>query len=107
MKDFLFDFYFFKKLINTNNELKKINKHSKKKKNIGLFTVEQTKGRGRVDRKWISTIGDLTCSYLINKDFEINEIGKINIWFSLTLLSLLKKKFPKKDFKINCQNDIY
>ena len=46
MKDFLFDFYFFKKLINTNNELKKINKYSKKKKkNIALFTVEQTKGR--------------------------------------------------------------
>ena len=108
MKDFLFDFYFFKKLINTNNELKKINKYSrKKKKNIALFTVEQTKGRGRVDRKWISTIGDLTCSYLINKDFEVNEIGKINIWFSLTLLSLLKKKFPKKEFKIKWPNDIY
>ena len=95
MKDFLFDFYFFKKLINTNNELKKINKYSKKQ-NIALFTVEQTEGRGRVDRKWISTIGDLTCSYLINKDFEVNEIGKINIWFSLTLLSLLKKKISKK-----------
>ena len=107
MKDFLFDFYFFKKLINTNNELKKINKYLKKKKNIALFTVEQTKGRGRVDRKWISTIGDLTCSYLINKDFEVNEIGKINIWFSLTLLSLLKTKFPKKEFKIKWPNDIY
>ena len=106
MKDFLFDFYFFKKLINTNNELKKINNYSKKK-NIALFSVEQIKGRGRIDRKWISTIGDLTCSYLINKDFEVNEIGKINIWFSLTLLSLLKKKFPKKEFKIKWPNDIY
>ena len=44
---------------------------------------------------------------MINKDFEVNEIGKINIWFSLTLLSLLKKKFQKKEFKIKWQNDIY
>ena len=44
---------------------------------------------------------------MINKDFEVNEIGKINIWFSLTLLSLLKKKFPKKQFKIKWPNDIY
>ena len=69
--------------------------------------MKQIKGRGRINRKWISKKGDLTCSYLINKDFKINEIGKINIWFSIVLLSLLKRKFPKKKFKIKWPNDIY
>ena len=107
MNDFLFDLYFFKTLVNTNDEVKKINKNLKKKKNIALFSLKQTKGRGRIKKKWISKEGDLTCSYFINKTFKANEIGKINIWFSLMLLSLLKKKIPKKKFKINWPNDIY
>ena len=37
MTDFLFDLYFFKTLINTNDEVKKINDFSKKKNNIALF----------------------------------------------------------------------
>ena len=107
MKYSIFDFYFFKTSLSTNNEVKKISANLKKKKNIALFSLKQIKGRGRINRKWISKKGDLTCSYLINKDFKINEIGKINIWFSIVLLSLLKRKFPKKKFKIKWPNDIY
>ena len=107
MKDSMFDFYFFKTSLSTNNEVKKNLSKFKEKKNIALFSLKQIKGRGRINRKWISKKGDLTCSYLINKDFKINEIGKINIWFSIVLLSLLKRKFPKKKFKIKWPNDIY
>ena len=49
MNDFLFDFYFFKTLINTNDEVKK-NKNLKKKNNIALFFFKQTKGRGRIKK---------------------------------------------------------
>ena len=107
MTDFLFDFYFFKTLINTNDEVKKINDFSKKKNNIALFSLQQTIGRGRIKRKWISKKGDLICSFLIYKDLKVKEIGKINLWFSQILLSLLKKKFPKQKFKIKWPNDIY
>ena len=50
MNDFLFDLYFFKTLVNTNDEVKKINKNLKKK-NIALFSLKQTKGRGRIKKK--------------------------------------------------------
>ena len=107
MKDFLFEFYFYKTLINTNDEVKKINQFSKKNNNIALFSVQQTMGRGRINRKWISRKGDLTCSFLINREFKLKEIGQINLWFSHILISLLKKKFPKQKFKIKWPNDIY
>ena len=42
MKDFLFEFYFYKTLINTNDEVKKINQFSKKNNNIALFSVHPT-----------------------------------------------------------------
>ena len=96
MKNFLFDFYFLKTSFSTNDEVKKIYKNCKKKNNIALFSLEQTNGRGRINRKWISKKGDLTCSFLINRDFKISQIGNINLWFTNILLSLLKKKFPKK-----------
>ena len=51
MKDFLFEFYFYKTLINTNDEVKKINQFSKKKNNIALFSVRQTMGRGRINKQ--------------------------------------------------------
>ena len=107
MKNFLFDFYFLKTSFSTNDEVKKIYKNCKKKNNIALFSLEQTNGRGRINRKWISKKGDLTCSFLINRDFKISQIGNINLWFTYILLSLLKKKFPKKKFKIKWPNDIY
>ena len=107
MKNFLFDFYFLKTSFSTNDEVKKIYKNCKKKNNIALFSLEQTNGRGRINRKWISKKGDLTCSFLINRDFKISQIGNINLWFTYILLSLLKKKFPKKKIKIKWPNDIY
>ena len=107
MSDLIFDFYFFKTSMNTNDEVKKINKYSKKKNNIALFSLKQIKGRGRINKKWISEKGDLTCSYFINKDFKINDLGNINLWFTFILLSSLRRKFPKKKFKIKWPNDIY
>ena len=75
----------------------------KKKNNIALFSLQQTTGRGRIKRKWISKKGDLTCSFLIHKDLKIKEIGKINLWFSQILLSLLKKSSQNKNLKLSGQ----
>ena len=60
-------------------------------------------GRGRINRKWISRKGDLTCSFLINREFKLKEIGQINLWFSHILISLLKKNFQNKNLRLNGQ----
>ena len=43
MNDFLFDLYFFKTLVNTNDEVKKINKNLKKKKILLFFRLNKQK----------------------------------------------------------------
>ena len=56
-----FEHYFYKSLDNTNDKVKKLN--MLKKRNIGVFTGFQRKGRGRKQREWESSIGDLACSF--------------------------------------------
>ncbi len=104
MKDH-FNFFFFKSLKNTNDELKK--NYLKDKSNIAIFTQNQTSGKGRVGRKWISSKGDLTCSFLMNIQVSPNKLGQINIWFINILYEILKKIYPTLDFKIKWPNDLY
>ncbi len=106
MKKNEFDFYFFKEIKNTNDEIKKIfNLNSKN--NIALFSEVQLMGRGRTKKKWYSSFGDLTCSFLIKKEYPIAKLGQINLWILSELLAVLKKKYPLINFKIKWPNDIY
>ena len=104
MKDH-FNFFFFKSIKNTNDELKK--NYLKDKSNIAIFTQNQISGRGRVGRKWISSKGDLTCSFLINTQVSPKRLGQINIWFINILYEILKKIYPTLDLKIKWPNDLY
>ena len=101
----LFDYYFYKKTKSTNDEIKKVTEI--KKNNVALFSQIQTEGRGRVKKKWYSSDGDLTCSFFINKKLSSEKIGQINIWFLSKIISVLKEKFKKINFKIKWPNDIY
>ena len=103
--NFFFDIHVHKLLENTNDYAKK--QFLKKKTNIAIVAIEQVNGRGRVNRKWISSEGDLTCSFLINQCFSVDKIGQINIWFAHKLLILLKDLFPNLDLKIKWPNDLY
>tara|TARA_X000001036_G_scaffold368733_1_gene354486 strand:- start:354 stop:1076 length:723 start_codon:yes stop_codon:yes gene_type:complete len=106
MVDTKFDYYFFKTIENTNEMVKKI--FSKNKfSNIAFISMEQTNGKGRMGRTWISKKGDLTCTFLINEEIETIKLGQINIWFISKLLFTLKKIYPKCNFKIKWPNDIY
>jgi BirA family biotin operon repressor/biotin-[acetyl-CoA-carboxylase] ligase len=107
MEEILFDIYFNKSSLNTNDELKNLIKTYDTRNNLALFTLEQKKGRGRMNREWISNKGDLICSFLINQKINTKEIGKVNFWFSQILLNLIKTKIPNKNFKIKWPNDIY
>ncbi|MAR63620.1 MAG: biotin--[acetyl-CoA-carboxylase] ligase [Rickettsiales bacterium] len=107
MKEILFDIYFNKSSLNTNDEIRNLIKTNDTRNNLALFTLEQKKGRGRMNREWISNKGDLICSFLINQKISTKEIGKVNIWFSQIILNLIKTKIPNQNFKIKWPNDIY
>ena len=107
MNKILFDIYFNKLSLNTNDEVKNLIKTTQTKNNLALYTLEQKNGRGRMNREWISKKGDLICSFLINQKINIKEIGKVNFWFSQILLNLIKTKIPNQNFKIKWPNDIY
>ena len=107
MKKILFDIYFNKSSLNTNDEVKGLIRTNQTTNNLALYTLEQKNGRGRMNREWISNKGDLICSFLINQKINIKEIGEINFWFSQILLNLIRKKIPNQNFKIKWPNDIY
>ena len=105
LDNFDFDFFIYKILNNTNDEAKSIFLNSKK--NIALIALKQISGRGRIKKKWISSFGDLTCTFLINKKIPVEKLGQLNIWITFKIFSVLKKTFPNINFKIKWPNDIY
>ena len=106
MTNFYFDHFFYKSLINTNDTAKKIYE-SKKSENIALLTLLQKSGRGRIDKKWISKKGDLTCSFLVSFQTSVKKLGQINLWFINKVFIILKKLNPDLNLKIKWPNDIY
>ena len=46
-----------------------------------ILALLQKSGRGRIDKKWISKKGDLTCSFLVSFQTSVKKLGQINLWF--------------------------
>ena len=102
------NFYFFKSLKNTNDKIKHLNlTDNPNKSNLALFTDLQTTGRGRANNIWISSKGDLTCSFLINQKLNTNCLGQINILVSSIVLKILNIYFSNIDFRYKWPNDIF
>ncbi len=99
-----FDHYFYKSLKNTNDEVKKLNVSNGR--NIAVFTSFQRKGRGRKQREWISSVGDLTCSFLVKNNLDVKDLGKINLLVVNSLINILKYLGVKK-IKYKWPNDIF
>ena len=101
LDNFDFNFFIYKILNNTNDEAKSIFLNSKK--NIALIALKQISGRGRIKKKWISSFGDLTCTFLINKKIPVEKLGQLNIWITFKIFSVLKKHFQILILKLNGQ----
>ena len=108
MKNFFFNYYFYKEIINTNDKIKKINlNENPKKSNLALFSEKQSKGRGRGSNVWISSKGDLTSSFLLNRKFNVTELGQINLSIVFIVLKILRTIYKNVDFKFKWPNDIF
>ena len=100
-----FEFFFLESVESTNDEIKNLSQN--KKTSIALFSEEQTNGKGRSSNKWLSQKGDLTCSFLVCENFNLNDLGKINIMISVCILDALKKIFRNLEVKVKWPNDLY
>lgn len=99
--------FYLEKVNSTNTEIKNYNKKNYNKKNIALLAYEQTDGKGRLKNRWISGLGDLTCSFLFNKKIKVNKLGQINIVISVSIVEALKEIFPDIEVKVKWPNDLY
>lgn len=101
---------FFESIDSTNSEL--LNNEYEDKTLI--YTYDQTKGRGRFDRKWITFKNKaLALSFLLkNNGTEKNRFNLLknyfifNMIFSITLVEILDKNYKIKSW-IKWPNDIY
>ena len=70
-----------------------------------IIATQQTKGRGRMGRKWISLKGNLFLSFFfqINKKLSLGKATKKNC----SILKDILKKFVFAPIKIKPPNDIF
>ena len=94
--------FVFKKIPSTND--KSIELIKKGFKSGIIITDNQTKGRGRYGRKWISLKGNLFMSvfYLTEKKLDLNQLTK----FNCKIVSSTLKKYTKLKITIKPPNDL-
>ena len=100
-----FDLYFYKSINNTNEKLKEL-RLVNPNQNIALFSADQSNGKGRAGKVWISRKGDLTCSFLINQSVSFKDVGKINIIFVNILFNFFRNFNTCDSIKYKWPNDI-
>lgn len=91
----------------TNDRVREIKIDFNRNRSFGLISEKQLNGKGRKGNDWISKKGDLTCSFLINRRFNIKHFGKINIIISVIVCKILVEEFPELQFKLKWPNDIF
>jgi len=95
----------FKKVTSTNDVA--INLIKKKNKTVGcVHASEQTKGRGRYGKKWISNKGNLFVSFFFPIKKNIPHFKDFIIINSFIVSRVLKNIYNINDIKIKLPNDI-
>jgi BirA family transcriptional regulator, biotin operon repressor / biotin---[acetyl-CoA-carboxylase] ligase len=99
-----------------------INSTQDRSKTIVITAKSQTKGRGRLDRTWISPKGNLYCSIVMFpenfKNLNQTTLNKLSFCFSVSIAESIEKLASKQmqsaqstqsDLEIKCKwpNDIY
>jgi len=76
--------------------------------NTVVWALEQTKGRGRRGRNWVSTPGNLFCSILQKPTVSIAQCAKASFVISLAIHGAVSEAVSQSDCKVECKwpNDV-
>jgi len=77
----------------------------KENASVVLSAVEQTGGRGRRGRKWLSIKGNLYFTFCLN--ISLNELSRYICMIGLSVAETVKKLSSKADIKIKWPNDVF
>jgi len=91
----------------TNTKLKQALLEGKVKVGAVFMTLEQTKGRGRLDRSWISPQGNLAMSVACPLPQNPQEVYQLNLIAAWSVLCLLKNKYSFEDLFLKWPNDVW
>jgi BirA family transcriptional regulator, biotin operon repressor / biotin---[acetyl-CoA-carboxylase] ligase len=97
----------FESLDSTNDELRR-RAQDNCPANTVVWALEQTKGRGRRGRDWISAPGNLFCSILLKPKYPIAECAKASFVASLAIHSAVAQVVADRECKVECKwpNDV-
>lgn len=83
--------YFYKKISSTMDLAKEIISQQKEYDKSLILALEQTEGKGRLQRKWFSPKGGLYFSLIIKPNIPPFEVFMLNFVFSLSVVETLKE----------------
>jgi BirA family biotin operon repressor/biotin-[acetyl-CoA-carboxylase] ligase len=86
----------------TNDEAKRL--LSRKPENLVATALEQTNGRGRRGRSWVSETGNLFCSMTLQIDLK--DLGQIVILSGLAVAETILGFAPLADVRVKWPNDV-
>lgn len=66
---------------------------------------QQSSGRGRTGREWVSPSGNLYASHLFPTDQPLNALGQYSFVAALAVYDCLRSVYPKGDFGLKWPND--
>jgi len=71
-----------------------------------LWADRQTAGRGRQDRTWESTVGNLAFSVILRPDCSLVEAGKLSFMAAVALCEAIEALAPEIPVKCKWPNDV-
>lgn len=103
-KDFGKNIFYFDSINSTQDAAKKLEQDGNPEGALAI-AEEQTKGRGRLGRPWVSLHGGIWFSLLLRPSLEPKEIPLLSLVFSLAIAKALEKEC-KVNCKVKWPNDV-
>lgn len=74
--------------------------------NTVIIAEEQTKGRGRQQREWVSRRGNLFCSFIVHPQQDIKDFPFYSFMMALSVLDAVQHFLPAAKVQVKWPNDI-